>query len=113
MNYSLPPLRSPRPYVEFSPAEWKAYVSSLYREPIRAAAPKEFTASLNKKGFLTVRINRKEKFLMLQEVYELSRDIGWPLQKTWLALIKRRIEIRRPSVITGKGAARRIPQAKK
>jgi hypothetical protein len=95
------PLLSPKPFGEYSPEEFRTYVQSLYKEPVRSV-PKEFSASLTKKGTLTLRVTRDPKFLEPKEVDAIAESIGWTKQETWLAVIKRKITIRRSNVAGSK-----------
>lgn len=89
------PLLSPKSFAEYSPEEYVAYVRTLYIEPEKPPPPKDFTVSVNKKGNPVFRISRKPKFLMKAEVTQIALDIGWPLMKTWLHVMGKKIEIRR------------------
>lgn len=91
------PLIAPKGFAEFTSEEFKRYVESLYREPERAAPPADFTVRLNKKGTPVIRINRKPKFLTPAEVELIAKEIGWRFQTLWLAVAKKKIEIRVPN----------------
>lgn len=88
------PLLSKKALAEYTPEEYKAYIESLYQEPERAAPPKEVSASLNKKGTLTIRINRDPKYITSKEVDALAEELSWTKQKTWLEVRRRKIEVR-------------------
>lgn len=96
------PLIAPKPFADFTPAEFHAYVRSLYREPEKAAPPAEFSARLNAKGNPVITVRRKPKWLSAQEVSTIATDLGLPLQACWLMIVKRKIEIRVPKRERGK-----------
>lgn len=91
------PLLSPKPFAAFSsPLEYLDYIKSLYTEPVRPPAARNFGASVNKKGTLVLRVKREPKFLLASEIRLLAEEIGWSLQHTWVAVARKKdIEIRR------------------
>lgn len=91
------PLLAPKAFAQFTSDEFKRYVESLYCEPVRVAPPADFTVRLNKKGTPVIRINRKPKFLTPAEIKVIADEISWSYQTLWLAVAKKKIEIRVPS----------------
>ena len=90
------PLLSPKPFADFSPAEYKAYVVSFYKEPPKAAPPAEYSVSVNAKGNPVIRVRREPKWLTSGEVSELAEEAGLTLQQMWSAVLSRKIEIKVP-----------------
>jgi len=89
------PLLSPKAFGEFTPQEFKDYVTQLYQEPPKPPPPADFTVTLNKKGIITVRINRDPKYLLKSEVTAIATQLGWSQQDTWNFLTqKRKISIK-------------------
>jgi hypothetical protein len=91
------PMLAPKGFADFSSSEFHEYVKSLYVAPPKKAAPKEVSAKLNKKGTLTLKINREPKFLHMNEIEGLAAEVGWSHQNFWLAILKRKIEIKLPA----------------
>ncbi len=88
---------SPKPFAAYSPAEFKAYVTSLYVEPLKAAPPADFSFRLNAKGNPVLTVRRQPKWLTSEEVAHVAGEISWPLQRLWLHILKgKKIEIRIP-----------------
>lgn len=90
------PLLSPKPLSEYSPEEYLAYVRTLYVEPERAAPPADFSVRLNKQSNPVITVRRKPKWLIPSEVSAIATELGWPLQKLWLHLLKKKIIINVP-----------------
>lgn len=92
------PLLSGKPLREYSAAEFKAYVVSLYfKKQLKKKAPKEvkpFTFRLNKKGTACIRVNRKPKWLSEAEVTQISTESNIPLDLLRKKLQKSKIEIK-------------------
>lgn len=89
------PLLSPKPFSDYTAESYLAYVRTLYIAPPAKKVSAEYSASLNKKGNLTLRITRTPKFVTAAEVSKIAADVGKSLQETWLLIRKRKIEIRR------------------
>lgn len=102
------PLLSPKQFADFSPPEFHAYVKSLYREPERKE-PSPYSAYLNKKGTLVLRVSRKPKLLLTKEVDQIALAVGWKKQQTWLAIRQKGIEVKRSlePVVTKSGTVRK------
>ena len=89
------PLIAPKHLSQYSPIEYFTYVRSLHREPERAAPPAEFTVSVNKKGTVVLRINRKPKYLTPSEVDKIAQQLGWKKQEAWLMIREKKVEVKR------------------
>ncbi len=85
-----------RPFAEYSPAEFKAHVLSLYVAPPVALPPPDYSVRLNKKGNPVLTVRREPKWLTSDEAGTIAQELGWTLQATWLMIIKRKIELRSP-----------------
>lgn len=90
------PILAPKAFADFTDGDYHAYVKSLYQAPPAKPVPKVFSASVNKKGSLTLRVTREPKFLLAKEVDAMADELGWSRQDLWLAVLKRKIEIRVP-----------------
>ena len=88
------PLLSPKPFADFTPEEYKAYVVSLYQAPPAPPPKADYTASVNKKGTLTLRINRVPKFLTFSEALDIAKGFVLPYQDVVMLLKKKKIELR-------------------
>ena len=89
------PLLSPLPFADFTPASFKEYVTSLYIEPERPAPLAEVTVRLNKKGNPVITVRREPKYVTAVEVDKMAKESNFTLQKMWLEVRKRNIEVRR------------------
>lgn len=90
------PLLSGKPFSEFSAAEFKLHVKSLYHKPaprsgVKLAKP--FTWTKNKKGTLVLRVNRDPQWLSEEEMKQISKESGTPLSEIFITLKKRGIKI--------------------
>ncbi len=94
----MTPLLSPKAFAEYSAEEYQAYVRSLYVEPERPAPLAEYAVRLNAKGNPVLTVRRKPKWLTSAEVASAATDINWPLQKLWLHIRRKKIDIRTPDV---------------
>jgi hypothetical protein len=88
------PLLSPKVFSEFTPEEFRDYVTSLYQEPERATPPANYNVRVNRKGTPVIRVNRSPKFLTQAEVTDIAQQINWSYQKLWLHLRKKKMEIK-------------------
>lgn len=90
------PLLSGRDLKDFTPAEFKAYVRSLYlkREPKRTATKKKpkppFKWSLTRSGKISIKVNREPKFLSPEEVDLIAKESAQPANEVWLYVLDRR-----------------------
>ncbi len=90
------PLLAPRPFADFSVAEFRQYVVSLYAKRIRKAAktkkpPKEYSVTKTKKGNLSIRVKREPKWLSRSELEAEALRLDFPLNLLWLAVKERKI----------------------
>jgi len=92
------PLLSPKPFAEFTPEEYQAYIRSLYIEPPKPPPPADFSARLNAKGNPVITVRRKPKWLTSAEVDVIACELGLPLQQVWVLLLKRKIELKVPEL---------------
>jgi len=90
------PLISPKPFSEFTAAEYHAYVRSLYQAPPEKKAPAEVAVRLNDKGNPVVTVRRDPKTISHTEAEQIAAELGWTLQDTWLMLRKKKITITVP-----------------
>lgn len=92
------PLLSGKAFEEFTPSEFKAHVISLYHKPEpKRAKPKEkkpYTFHVNKKGTLSLRINREPKWLTAQEIESIVIGSGKSFIEVTEKLTKNKIEVR-------------------
>jgi hypothetical protein len=93
------PLLSPRAFSEYSAAEFLTHVRTLYVEPVRAAPPAEYSVRLNAKLNPVITIRRKPKWLTSAEVGAIAEELSWSLQKLWLHLLKKKVELRVPKKV--------------
>ena len=91
-------LLSPKPFQYYSLEEFLAYVRTLYIEPEKAAPPAEWSVRLNAKNNPVITVRRKPKWLRPEEVRKIAEVIGWEFQKTWIHVLKKKIEIRVPNL---------------
>lgn len=90
------PILSPRHLLEFTPAEYKAHVCSLYSKPV----PKERKAltpyvwRLNKKGTLCLRVNRKPKWLSREEIDAIAKESKLPANEVWAKVTAKKSKIK-------------------
>lgn len=89
-------LLSPKPFADYAAGEFHDYVRTLYREPPKAEPLAEFSVRLNSKLNPVITIRRDPKFLTSAEVSSIAADISWPLQRLWLHIAKKKIEIQVP-----------------
>ncbi len=90
------PLLSGKAFADFTPAEYHAYVRSLYLAPLVPKPPAEYSVRLNAKLNPVITVRRKPKWLTSAEVAEIAAEISWPLQALWSHLLKKKIELRVP-----------------
>lgn len=90
-------LISPKHITEYSPEEWHEYVVSLYREPERKKAARDFSFRINDKGtFVFVVRNREPKYLTPEEIDLLAEENNIPKREMWLkAAAKKNFVIKR------------------
>lgn len=96
------PLLSPKAFADYSAAEFKEYVCSLYVAPPEPPVKAEYAVRLNKKGNLVLTVRRDPKWLSTSEVGDIASEVGWTLQATWLAVRKRDVRIEIPDPKTRK-----------
>lgn len=78
------PLLSVRPFVDFTPSEYKIYVSGLFRQRVKkkTQAKKKrlrdlkVSAKLTKKGKLSITTRRSPKYVTEDEMREIARQTG-------------------------------------
>jgi len=87
------PLLSPKPFADFTPDEYRAYITSLYQEPPKPAPPPELAVRLNDKGTPVITIRREPKWLTYKEAEALATEIGWKLQPFLANLRKKKVTI--------------------
>jgi hypothetical protein len=94
------PLLSQKPLDEFSPEDYHAYVRSMFNKPpkkertVRIKKPKPpFVWSLTPKGALSLRFNRKPKYLTALELNQISFESGFPLDEVTAKAAKLKVEI--------------------
>lgn len=97
MSYFIP-LLSGKAIDYFSPEEFKAHVRALKIEPppkkireIKIRPP--FVIGKTPKGKLSLKINRKPKWLSEEEMKQISRDSGEPLSELFLKMKRQKIRI--------------------
>ena len=90
------PLLSPKPFAEFTPADFKQYVVSLYVAPPVPTPPAEYSIRLNKKGNAVITVRRTPKFLTNTEIEAMAAECGFSIQRMWQEVRERDIEIRVP-----------------
>jgi hypothetical protein len=84
------PVVAGKTVAEFSPAEYKEYIQSLYQK--EAEKPK-VTLSFNKKGNPIIRVNRKPKFILVAEIAELAKEHKRESKEVLEWIQKRKIEV--------------------
>lgn len=97
------PLLSLRPFLSFSPEEFRAHVESLYVDPeiakekkrarMKKPQAKPFTWRRNKKGTFILRVNRKPKWITPEEFDFLSIEALLPANELFLYLKEKEIKI--------------------
>jgi hypothetical protein len=82
------PLLSVKPLDEWTPDEYKEFIKAMYNKPakkervVRIKKPKPpFVWSLTPKGALSLRFNRKPKYLTALELNQISFESGFPLDE--------------------------------
>jgi hypothetical protein len=95
------PLLSAKPLDEWDAAEYHAYVRSMFNKPpkkertVRIKKPKPpFVWSLTPKGALSLRFNRKPKYLTQLELNQISFESGFALNEIAAKATKGMVEIR-------------------
>jgi len=89
------PLLAPKSIYDYDPAEYMAYVESLYRDHRKPKVIKrEFLASKTKKGTVVIRISRKPKWITRDEIDILAAELAMPKSDMFLLVLKRKIEIK-------------------
>lgn len=93
MNLNIP-LLSGKSLSEFTPDEFLSYIQSLLNRPVKKqktiklkAAKKEIIYKLTAKGNLSVSIKRKPKWISLEEIGQISKETGVPLNEVWIKLV--------------------------
>ncbi len=73
-------LLAPKELNEFAPEEYKVYVYSMHHKPVRKNSKykktKPYSVTINKKGTLVLRVNRKPKSLTEKEINEIAEKSG-------------------------------------
>ena len=87
------PLISLKHINEFTKEEYREYIRSLYQEPKGKVERKEYSASRNKNGVITIRINRALRILSMNEVAILAIDLGLTIDKMCEEVKRRKIKI--------------------
>lgn len=90
-------LISPKHFTEYSAEEYREYVRSLYIEPERKKAARDFSFRINDKGtfVFTVR-NRKPKYLTPEELDLIAEENNLSKREVWLrAAEKKNFTIKR------------------
>lgn len=91
---SFVPLLSGRPLSEFSPSEYKLYVTGLYfkREPKKSAPKKKkmselkVTARVLKSGKVSITTKRGIKYVTEEEAKEIEAKVARPANEVFLCL---------------------------
>lgn len=81
---------------EFSPEEFKNYVRSLYFKKVKTKVKKplvDFRWSLTKTGKLSIRVNRRPKWLSRNEVDQIGAESGRPAE-AWIYVSAKKNKIR-------------------
>lgn len=93
------PLLSPKPFADYTPEEYQAYVTSLHKLPVpkksakKKAVPKDVTVRLNAKGTPVITIKRKPKYVTHAEADALAAELKWTRQALWAHLRKKKIPV--------------------
>lgn len=92
------PLLSGKEFSDFTPETFKAHIRSLYSkpQPRQSAAKKKappFSWRRNKKGTLILSVRREPKWLTEEEMNQISRESGEPLNLLFLQLKKKEIRL--------------------
>lgn len=91
------PLLAPKPFADFSPAEFKTYVTSLYVAPPPPPVKADYSVRLNAKGNPVLTVRREPKWLSPEEVSAAAAEISWNYQALWCHILKaKKIELRVP-----------------
>ena len=101
------PLLSQKALSDFTPAEFHAYVTSLYQAPPERKAPSEVAVRLNAKGTPVITVRRDPKVISRAEAEQLAAEVGLPLQEMWLLLLKRKVTITVPKKESRRGRSSR------
>lgn len=85
-----------RPFTDFTPTEFKEHVRSLFFKKTKTKTIKikePFTARLNAKGGLVIKVNRSPKWLSHEEIDAIVKMTNVPSNVIFLAIKKRKIQI--------------------
>jgi hypothetical protein len=92
----MTPLLSVRRLTDFTASDFKAYVRGLFarhvvksrqKKGIRLVKP--FTFSVNKKGTLVLRVNRRPKWLSSDEIDGIAEATGLASNVVWLRVLRK------------------------
>ena len=91
------PMLAPKPLMEFSAAEWQAYVKSLHRAPEAAKVARAWSFRHNDKGtpILTIRGTKDPKFLFDDELPDLMLEMKTSRNDMLNFLFKKKVEVRK------------------
>jgi len=87
-------LLSKKPMCDFTPAEYKEYIRTLYlkRPPKKSAKAikikRAFSWLVNKKGTLSIKVNRTPKTLTHAEVDLIAKESGKDPREVWLKVMR-------------------------
>lgn len=97
MNFEHIPLLSGKPFSAFTVIEFKAHVVSLYNRitpVIKIKPPKpDFVWKLTPKGALSIKLNRKEKYLTPAEIDQIAMESKIEKRLVWLKILGKRSSI--------------------
>ncbi len=92
-SHSALPLISPKPFSEYSPKEYRAYIQSHYElrqkgsKPAKPKGPAEgLTLKRTKKGALSVLRNKRLRaweFVTRAELHALAKEAAAPVSEVW------------------------------
>lgn len=90
----MTPLRSPKPFAQYSPEEYKQYIESLHIKPVEKLPPAEWAVRLNAKGTPVITVRRKPKWITFTEARLMSKEVKFTYQEILTQLRKKKIEVR-------------------
>lgn len=90
-----------KPLNQFTPEDFKLYVKGLKREPpqkkirLKKQKPPFAWKITPKTKKLSLTVNRTPKWITDEEMSEIARASGVPLNEVFLLLMKKKIEVRK------------------